>query len=767
MTTTDAEIRAERATRAPLAATGQYRRAGWSGTLALPARAKSPPPAGYTGADGAWPTDADIEAWLADDPAGNLALRLPRMVVGLDVDAYAGKPGGATLAALEGEHGELPPTWTTTSRHDGVSGIRLYRVPHAIDSWPTEAGPGIEMIRYAHRYAVVWPSEHPEGGTYRWRRPEGSWADDGEIPSPGDLPELPAAWVEALTGVSAAGQRDPSHTRTGSRAEARERERAARDWLRALPSGEPCRYVGRLAADALAAARRESGAAYDHTRDAVLALVRAGEVGHPGVRDVLARVRAEYVGTVAETRGGESIAAGEYDRYLYGGVELVLADPSERSGCDCAGPSQRGACGAPPRAEPVEDAEEEEEDTRRLPAPMGVADLLAVEEPEEEWLVEGLIPAGGNFLLAGYPKTYKTMVLLELAVALATESPFLGRYRVPTRRRSGIVLMEDMAHRVRRRLHRLCIGRGVDLANLDGWLYVWCRPPLRLTDSTVRELGDDVEALELDFLGVDSWAYVSSGDSNSADEVTPQLLALSACRTHREGLTVELTHHARKTPGDGSGDRLTDLIRNSGAFGAWYDAGLVLGRKDETSPVTVRAELRDHESPEAFAFEVEDQYPGSADNGQRSGGWLRLRASDQTPHTLERRAAAEKLVPAVREYLGEQPEGVSRAKLREVPGTNADVEAAFDLLVELGEAIHTPSPGPGRPANYALRMHLAEPCRHPAAARSEEDLADPATDAPVGGGAGRQGSEATSDRDPADATAGKVDDLLTVEETTP
>ena len=35
-----------------------YRRVGWSGTIALPARSKAPPPEGYTGADGRWPTPA-------------------------------------------------------------------------------------------------------------------------------------------------------------------------------------------------------------------------------------------------------------------------------------------------------------------------------------------------------------------------------------------------------------------------------------------------------------------------------------------------------------------------------------------------------------------------------------------------------------------------------------------------------------------------------------------------------------------------------------
>jgi hypothetical protein len=360
------------------------------------------------------------------------------------------------------------------------------------------------------------------------------------------------------------------------------------------------------------------------------------------------------------------------------------------------------------------------------------------------------------------------MVLLELAVALASGTPFLGRYPVPARRRSGVVLMEDMPHRVRRRLQRLCLSRGVELGDLEGWLFTWCRPPLRLNDTTVCELADDAGALGLDLLAVDSWAYVAAGDSNSADEVTPQLLALSRARDQRPGLTVQLTHHARKTPGDSSSDRLTDLIRNSGAFGAWYDAGLVLARKNETSPVTVRGELRDHESPEPFAFNVEDEHPGSAENGRRSGGWLRLSASDETPQTVERRAAAEKLVPMVREHLASRPGGVSRTGLREVPGTHADVEAAFRILEGRGEAIFRPSPGSGLPANYALHTNPAEPCRNHAAARSEKDPAEPAADAPVRGGAGGQGSEAgrtTWKQDAAPARsehATAVDDLLDV-----
>jgi hypothetical protein len=42
------------------------------------------------------------------------------------------RPSGATLGEGQKRWGALPPTYRSTSRGDGVSGIRLYRVPPGI-----------------------------------------------------------------------------------------------------------------------------------------------------------------------------------------------------------------------------------------------------------------------------------------------------------------------------------------------------------------------------------------------------------------------------------------------------------------------------------------------------------------------------------------------------------------------------------------------------------------------------------------------------------
>jgi hypothetical protein len=120
------------------AAARDYLEAGWS-PIPLPYKEKDPPPnkpVSFTGADGAYVTEEQLRAWLKPKarcsagnlsyPPGNIALRLPRNVIGVDVDAYGTKRGAETLEAAEEAWGPLPPTWVSGSREDGVSGIRLY-----------------------------------------------------------------------------------------------------------------------------------------------------------------------------------------------------------------------------------------------------------------------------------------------------------------------------------------------------------------------------------------------------------------------------------------------------------------------------------------------------------------------------------------------------------------------------------------------------------------------------------------------------------------
>jgi hypothetical protein len=171
-----------------------YVAAGWT-PVPLPRGRKKNPPKDVTGdtADRYDPARRHFKQWASENPRGNVAIVVPETVVGIDVDCYNGKRGAETRAQLEHDHGPLPTTWESTSRDDGISGIGFYRVP--LETWLRGvAGPGIETVQWWYRYAIVWPSVHPEGRLYNW------WVGQAAagIPKVTDLPDLPDAWVKAL-----------------------------------------------------------------------------------------------------------------------------------------------------------------------------------------------------------------------------------------------------------------------------------------------------------------------------------------------------------------------------------------------------------------------------------------------------------------------------------------------------------------------------------------------------------------------------------------
>ena len=242
-----------------------YLDAGWPAVLPLPAREKTPPPTGYTGHRPFQPTDRDHRIWLRAQPDGNLALRAPGSrngdgiwtggAIGIDRDFYdkhlkkagrlvlndAGQPTITRAAAdsitqwLEYAEGlpPLPDTWRSSSRPDldrpdGLrSGIYWYRLPdglpHPDAGIPAGLEGCVELIRPFHRYAVAWPSIHPEGSRYEWYEPDGRLAAAGVVPSPQGLPLLPVEWLAAFNRVrrpAAADMPDPAQEEAEAEARA-------------------------------------------------------------------------------------------------------------------------------------------------------------------------------------------------------------------------------------------------------------------------------------------------------------------------------------------------------------------------------------------------------------------------------------------------------------------------------------------------------------------------------------------------------------------
>ncbi|GAA1083683.1 bifunctional DNA primase/polymerase [Pseudonocardia alni] len=333
----------------------RYRDAGWRYVLALPAGEKTPPMRGFTGAARVAPSGADIAEMAAWRPNGNLAIGAENDVevdgrrwdvVFLDVDHYAKdgvmRRGGDTVAAIEAAVGAtFPPTWSITSRGPGISGKFAGRIPAGTTL--VTSLPGVELIQRHHRYAVAPPSRNPhdDGRPFLWRRGarpaagnHGVEAEPGVIPRPSDIPEWPPELVAALT--SDRPRIDPVEVSLSER----------REWWDSLAPAPICAVVRNRLVVALDVLQRGQRSRFDSTRNATLALLRAGERGHHGVREAIGELRRAYIRAVATSRAGgrthglhPDAARAEFGRMLRPeALGLVLADPTpeERAVCTCA-----------------------------------------------------------------------------------------------------------------------------------------------------------------------------------------------------------------------------------------------------------------------------------------------------------------------------------------------------------------------------------------------------------------------------------------------
>lgn len=249
--------------------------------LPLPAGKKSPPPKGYTGYGHPFPAYGQMQRWAIAQPGANVALPLPDTVIGIDVDAY--HDGLSTLRKLIDRLGEPPDgPWSSSGREDG-SGIFYFQVQaglHFVSAIPE----GIEIVQRDYRYAVVWPSIHPDTGLrYRWHDTDG-------IPWPDGLPWLPDSWVRELTST-------PNMSGKGFTG-------SAEEWLSNLPSR---RLSGLLARDYNRRVRNlemKQGSRHPSMVRTVNWLVHCGAEGH-NVRAALDDLRETYITALKGERNGE------------------------------------------------------------------------------------------------------------------------------------------------------------------------------------------------------------------------------------------------------------------------------------------------------------------------------------------------------------------------------------------------------------------------------------------------------------------------------
>src|SRR4051812_5447871 len=111
--------------------------------------------------------------------------------------------------------------------------------------------------------------------------------------------------------------------------------------------------------------------------------------------------------------------------------------------------------------------------------PIPLADLMVKEFPEANWLVEGLIPSEGMTVLSAAPSSFKTWLLLDLAICIASGKSLFGQYKTSE---TGVLIIdeEDNERLLQQRLSMLG-------AKIESPIHLLIEQGFQLTDKWVSQ----------------------------------------------------------------------------------------------------------------------------------------------------------------------------------------------------------------------------------------------------------------------------------------
>jgi RecA-family ATPase len=216
------------------------------------------------------------------------------------------------------------------------------------------------------------------------------------------------------------------------------------------------------------------------------------------------------------------------------------------------------------------------------PLPVRPAHEIEAVPQERRWLIDGLWAAEAVGIVGGEPKCCKSFLALDMAVAVASGAPCLGRFKPVAQGRVLLYAAEDALHTVRRRLEGIAATAGLALADID--IQVITVPTLRLDLPEDRDrLSATLSAQWPRLLILDPFVRLHRIDENVSGEVAPILGYLRDLQRNFQ-VAVVLVHHARKGAGRA---RAGQALRGSSEFHAWGDSNLYLRRTGDDLVLTV------------------------------------------------------------------------------------------------------------------------------------------------------------------------------------
>ena len=205
--------------------------------------------------------------------------------------------------------------------------------------------------------------------------------------------------------------------------------------------------------------------------------------------------------------------------------------------------------------------------------------------PEVEWIVPGVIHRGGKGLIVAAPKAGKSMVAVDLAVALAAQQSWLGQPCLSRRVRTAVVSREDGPALTKRRVAQLAMARGVTMELLDQWVrvntYEQSSSFSIQSDADLEEIVRWIKQEEVEFCIFDVLNVLHGADENSNTAMTQVMKRFDSIKA-ATGVDLAVIHHDKKDSASGN-----KKPRGASAIDSWWEWKVSVSPQVEDEQVKV------------------------------------------------------------------------------------------------------------------------------------------------------------------------------------
>lgn len=238
------------------------------------------------------------------------------------------------------------------------------------------------------------------------------------------------------------------------------------------------------------------------------------------------------------------------------------------------------------------------------------------------WLVDEWLPDGSITFLISPPESYKTWILLDLAVSVSAGVPFLGQYRVNSPGPTLIIQQEDSHAGLTDRLALIAEQKLGALPKLDGdqWtipampdIPIFVHPDRQLrfgNKKVIEEMEQQIATLRPKVVMIDPLYSTTDSTDNYMADLANRMMILKTWRD-KYGCSFVIAHHSKKNLDPDSTAREDSW--GSQFLNAFLEAGWQIRRNPRLAQneIVVRrhSKVMGNQNPISLTFDISTVYP--------------------------------------------------------------------------------------------------------------------------------------------------------------